>query len=97
MAPVPRHERIYYCCRDGSIYRADRQGYILFIIRGGSKMKNWLLARLREPSTYAGIAVFMSQVTAAATGNPVAIGAVIASVGAVVQSEQAAVKEATKE
>jgi len=54
-------------------------------------MKNWLIARLKEPSTYAGIGVFASQIAAAATGNPVAIAAVIASVAAVVKEEQAAV------
>ena len=56
-------------------------------------MFNWILARLKEPSTYAGIAVFASQVTAAAAGNPIAIASVIASVGAVVKSEQAAEKK----
>ena len=51
-------------------------------------MKNWLLARLSEPSTYAGIGLFFTQVAHALTGDPVAIAGVLASIGAVVKSEK---------
>lgn len=49
----------------------------------------WFLARLTEPSTWAGIGVFASQLLPAiATHNPVAIVGVIAGALAAVTPEQ---------
>jgi hypothetical protein len=52
---------------------------------------NWfsfLLARLSEPSTYAGIAAAASQVSAASHGDPVAIGTVLAGVAGILMPEK---------
>jgi hypothetical protein len=55
----------------------------------GNTMK-WLLARLSEPSTWAGVGVFASQLLPAiATHNPIAIVGVIAGALAAVTPEQA--------
>lgn len=52
----------------------------------------WLLARLTEPSTWAGIGVFASQILPAiATHNPVAIvGVVVGALAAVAPEKSAA-------
>ncbi len=49
---------------------------------------NWLFARLKEPSTYAGIAAFAAQILPAiATHNPVAIITVVGGALAAVLPE----------
>jgi hypothetical protein len=51
----------------------------------------WLLARLAEPSTWAGLAVFASQVLpAVATHNPLAIAAAVGGALAAVTPEKSA-------
>ena len=53
---------------------------------------NWVKSRLSEPSTYAGLGLFLSQIAHAMTGDPTAILGVVTSLVAVVKSEQAAAK-----
>jgi hypothetical protein len=54
---------------------------------------SWFLARLAEPSTWAGLAsIIASASQAAATKDPVAIGATVAGVVAILTPEKGAAK-----
>jgi hypothetical protein len=49
---------------------------------------NWIFARLAEPSTWAGIGVFATHISAAvATHDPVAVVATVAGALAAIKSE----------
>jgi len=59
----------------------------------GNTTMNYFLKRLKEPSTWAGIGLLVSQaVSAYSTRDPVAIVSVIGGVAAVLAPEKAAAK-----